>query len=122
MKSTSTPRILKNYLCLLVSILAITLFNTRSYAQTKNYATVTPSTGTVAYTTVLGIPRVDLNDPNAGSITNPGNASVAPPVSPAALKANYFNLLGLANADGEAWIQLKYNAPLAAGKNNLYTF
>ncbi|MBB5636472.1 gliding motility-associated-like protein [Pedobacter cryoconitis] len=119
MKYTSTPRILKNYLCLLVSILAITLFNTRSYAQTKNYALVTPSTGIASYN--IGSETPNSNPGNVASIDNPGNAILQPPGAPATLNARYFSLLGL-GYEGEAYIQLKYGSPLAAGKTTYIGF
>lgn len=119
MKYTSTPRILKKYLCLLVSILAITLFGTRSYAQTKNYATVTPSTGIASYN--IGSDNPNSNPGNVASIDNPGNAILQPPGAPATLNARYFSLLGL-GYEGEAYIQLKYGSPLIAGKTTYVRF
>ncbi|AMQ01497.1 hypothetical protein AY601_4666 [Pedobacter cryoconitis] len=119
MKYTSTPRILKKYLCLLVSILAITLFGTRSYAQTKNYATVTPSTGIASYN--IGSDNPNSNPGNVASVDNPENAILQPPGAPATLNARYVSLLGL-GYEGEAYIQLKYGSPLIAGKTTYVRF
>ncbi|MBB6501399.1 putative Ig domain-containing protein [Pedobacter cryoconitis] len=122
MKYTSTPRMLKNFLRFLSLgiILVITLFNTRSYAQTKNYATITP------FPEVLNYSSLDLNtphvDPNGGSVTNPGNAAIAPPVSPTLLTANFNSVLGLLGNEGSASIQLKYGAPVAAGTTTYIRF
>jgi len=121
MDITSTLRSVKNIFLFLAGIITLTLFNSESYAQTKNYATVSPSTGAIAYYTLLGAAN-QQNSANAGSVTNPGNASTAPPTAPAVLRANYFNLLGLANAEGEAYIQLKYGAAVTAGKTTYIPF
>ncbi|WP_158798321.1 putative Ig domain-containing protein [Pedobacter sp. L105] len=120
MKWISTPKEFKNYLYLLV-LITLTLFKLPSYGQTKNYATVTPSTGAIAYYNVLGVANQQAT-PNAGSVTNPGNASANPSVSPAVLSANYLNVLGLVSAEGEAYIELKYAAPVAAGKTTYVRF
>ena len=122
MKYTSTPRMLKKFRhsLFLSIIIVITLFNTRSYAQTKNYATVTP------FPEVLNYSSLDLNtphvDPSGGSVTNPGNAAIAPPVSPALLTANFNSVLGLLGNEGSASIQLKYGAPVAAGTTTYIRF
>jgi gliding motility-associated-like protein len=121
MKFTSTPKITKNYFLLIVNLILLTLFGSQSYAQTKNYAEVTPSTGTVAYYTLLGIPTQGASA-NAGSITNPGNAASGASTAPATLNANYANVLGLIAGEGEAYIQLKYGAPVAAGKTTYIPF
>jgi gliding motility-associated-like protein len=121
MKFTSTPSMFLKCLGLIFGLVTITLLNSESYAQTKNYAQITPSTGATAYYSLLGIQN-QQNTPNAGSVTNPGNASIVPPTAPATLSANYFTLLGLANAEGEAWIQMKYAAPVAAGKTTYIRF
>ena len=121
---TSTPRMLRKFL-LCAGIITSTLFYAASYAQTKHYAQVAPSSGTVAYyTNLLGINSTQVNAANAGSVANPGNAAAAPPpaLSPAVLTANYATILGLFNAEGEAWIELKYAAPVAAGKTTYVRF
>ena len=120
MKHTSTQSKLKNHLYFYL-LLTITLCGLQSYGQTRNYAQLTPSTGTIAYYNLLGI-ATQANTASAGLVTNPANASVAPPVSPATLSANYFNLLGLANAEGEAYIEMKYATPVAAGKTTYIRF
>jgi len=121
---TSTPRMLRKFL-LCAGIIASTLFYAASYAQTKHYAQVAPSSGTVAYyTNLLGVTSTQPNAANAGSVINPGNAAAVPPpaLSPAVLTANYATILGLFNAEGEAWIELKYAAPVAAGKTTYVRF
>ena len=117
----STYQKFKNYLFLLLGIITLTVINNRSYGQTRNYATVTPSTGTVGYAVGLLGTTVNPNASGAGSITNPGNAASATSTDPAVLRANYFNLLITAN-EGEAWLQLKYNNPLTAGKTTYIPF
>ena len=121
MKFNSTPKTIKTCLCIIATLITLTLFNSHSYAQTKNFAPVNPSTGTIAYYSLLG---AETNEPSvdAGSVVNPGNASAVPSTSPAALTANYFNLLGLTSAEGEAYIQLKYGAALPAGKTTYIPF
>lgn len=111
----------KNYLFLLLGIITLTVIANRSYGQNKNYATVTPSTGTVGYAVGIFGTTSTPNASGAGSITNPGNAASATSTDPAVLRANYFNLLITAN-EGEAWMQLKYNSPLAAGKTTYIPF
>ncbi|MET1055318.1 MAG: putative Ig domain-containing protein [Pedobacter sp.] len=115
MIATSTPKITKNYLFLIANLILLTVFGAQSYAQTKNYAEVTPSTGTIAYYTLLGVPTQGASA-NAGSITDPGNAAAGASTAPATLNANYANVLGLITGEGEAYIQLKYGSPLTAGK------
>jgi len=121
MKFNSTPKTIKTYLCIIATLITLTFFNSNSYAQTKNFAQVTPSTGTIAYYRLLGA-ETNQQSPDAGSVVNPGNAGTVPSTSPAALTANYFNLLGLASAEGEAYIQLKYGAALPAGKTTYIPF
>jgi len=122
MKYTATRQMLKNSLSLLAIIIAITLFSTSSYAQTKNYATVAPSIGTNGYYTLLGSTTTVPNANGAGTITNPGNAAIITPSNPAVLTANYFNVLGLYQGEGEAYLQLKYGTTVAAGKTTYIRF
>jgi gliding motility-associated-like protein len=121
MKFTSTPKITKNYLFLIVNLLLLTLCGSQSYGQTKNYAEVTPSTGAIAYYTSLGIPREEPSA-NAGSVISPANAASGASASPATLNANYANVLGLITGEGEAYIQLKFGAPVTAGKTTYIPF
>ena len=121
MKPTSTRRMFKKLLSLF-AIIAITLFGAKSYSQTKNYATVTPSSGMAAYYTFLGIPTVEQNAAGAGTIQNPGNAAIITPSNPATLTANYFNVLGLYKGEGETFLQLKYSSTVAAGKTTYIPF
>ncbi|SEA87163.1 gliding motility-associated C-terminal domain-containing protein [Pedobacter hartonius] len=121
MKLMSTPKMIKNYLFLIANLLTLTLFGSHSYAQTKNYAEVTPSTGAIAYYTLLGNPTQAVSA-NAGSVTDPANAASGSSASPASLNSNYFNLLGLYSAEGEAYIQLKYGSPVTAGKTTYIPF
>ncbi|WP_442589040.1 putative Ig domain-containing protein [Pedobacter sp. AW31-3R] len=105
----------------MICVIAITLLYNVSYAQIKNYAIGTPTTGTVSYSG-SGTGTDMANPSNAGSVTAAGNAAVNPPTNSAALKANYFNLLGLIKAEGEAWIQLKYATTVAASKTTYIRF
>ncbi|WP_185960400.1 Ig-like domain-containing protein [Pedobacter westerhofensis] len=104
-----------------MNLIVLTLSSSNSYAQTKNYAEVTPSIGTVAYYLVLGTPTTGSSS-NAGSITSPGNAASGASTTPATLNANYANVLGLTAGEGEAYIQLKYGAAVAAGKTTYIPF
>jgi len=121
MKPTSTHRMFKNLLSLF-ALIAITLFSSKSYSQTKNYATVTPSSGTTAYYTLLGSENESPGATGAGTILNPGNAAIITPSNPATLTANYFNVLGLYKGEGEAYLQLKYGSTVAAGKTTYIRF
>ena len=114
MKRTSTLSSSFNFLLFLLGF--ITLLSTKSYGQTRNYMTVTPSTGIARYTTVLGIgsETPDGTSTGGGQVDAPGNAAANPSVAAATLKANYFSLL-LASLEGEAYIQLKNDSQLAAG-------
>jgi gliding motility-associated-like protein len=120
MNWTATPKTLKRSVSLFlnISVIVLTLFYTKTYAQTKNYAEIVPSQGTVAY---YGT-STDVGSTGAGSITSPGNAAIATPSNPATLSVNYFNILGLIKAEGEAWIELKYAAPVTAGKTTYIRF
>jgi len=122
MKFTSTPKITKNYFFLIVNLILLTVFGSKSYAQTKNYAEVTPSTSTAATYTLLGITRTVSPSADGGSVNNPANAGSGSSTSPATLNANYANILGLANGEGEAAIQLKYGAGLQAGTTTYIPF
>jgi gliding motility-associated-like protein len=121
---TSTPKTTKNYLFLMANLLLLTLFGSKSYAQTKNYAEVTPSTGTAAYYSLvlLGSRVESPAPPEAATVDNPGNAGSGTSALPATLNASYANILGLASGEGEAYIQLKYGAPLQAGKITFIPF
>ncbi|MCX2481276.1 putative Ig domain-containing protein [Pedobacter sp. MC2016-15] len=122
MNIISTPKITKNYLFLIANLILITVFGSQSYAQTKNYAEVAPSTRNIAYfTNALGGAAVQNPSANA-AVTNAGNASSGTSTLPATLTANYATILGLFNAEGEASIQLKYGAALPAGKTTYIPF
>ena len=121
MKPTSTRRMFKKLLSLF-ALIAITLCGAESYSQTKNYATVTPSSGTTAYYTFLGGVTESPGATGAGTILNPGNAAIITPSNPATLTANYFNVLGLYKGEGEAYLQLKYGSTVAAGKTTYIPF
>jgi gliding motility-associated-like protein len=121
MKPISTRRMFKKLLSLL-ALIAITLFGAKSYAQTKNYATVTPSSNKTAFYTLLGIENEDPGAANAGTIVNPGNAAIITPFNPATLTANYFNVLGLYKGEGEVSLQMKFASPLVAGKTTFIPF
>jgi gliding motility-associated-like protein len=119
----STQQMFKKTLSFLVLLLAITLFGTNSYAQTKNYATVMPSSGTVGYHFPLLAGAYSVaGETDAGSITNPGNAAVVTPGNPAVLSANYINVLGLARYEGEVFLQLKHSVELVGGKTTYIKF
>jgi gliding motility-associated-like protein len=119
----STQQMFTKTLSSLVLFIALTLFGAVSYAQTKNYATVTPAGGTVGYHfPLLGVPYSVAGETEAGSVTNPGNAAIVIPSNPAIISANYANVLGLARYEGEAFLQLKHPAPLAAGKTTYIKF
>ena len=118
---------LKKYLLLLIGIITITVISSESYAQSKNYATVTPSRGTVAYgypLLGLGGNTVTPSDGNtsAASVINPENASSATITSPAALTATSSSLLGLTGTEGEAWLQFKYGTTIAGGTTTFIPF
>jgi gliding motility-associated-like protein len=123
MKRTSTLSSSFNFLFILLGFVCITLVSTKSYGQTRNYMTVTPSTGIARYTTVLGIgsETPDASSTGAGQVDAPGNAAANPSVAAATLKANYFSLL-LASFEGEAYIQLKNAGQLAAGTTTYIPF
>ncbi|WP_256003688.1 Ig-like domain-containing protein [Pedobacter deserti] len=127
MKLTFTPlRNLKrsaNFLVSSVIYLALTLVTSKSYGQSKNYATATPSSGLVAYYSLLGVPTTNTNPGSgAGSVNGAGNAATSDNSTFATLTANYSNILGLATGEGEAWLQLKYPTALPAGKTTYIRF
>ncbi|SMC77525.1 Ig-like domain-containing protein [Pedobacter africanus] len=123
MKRTSTPlELFKKSIFLLIGLLSITILNSKSYGQARSYATVAPSSGLVAYYTVLGNPTVENNPGSAaGEVLDPGNAADGTP-SFATLTCKYNNILGLIKAEGEAWLQVKYPSPVAAGKTSYIRF
>ncbi|WP_084288961.1 Ig-like domain-containing protein [Pedobacter nyackensis] len=123
MKRTSTLSSSFNFLLIFLGLTCITFFSLNTYGQTKNYLTVTPSTGIARYTTVLGIgsENPDVSSTGAGQVDAPGNAAANPSVAAATLKANYFSVL-LASFEGEAYIQLKNAGQLTAGTTTYIPF
>jgi gliding motility-associated-like protein len=106
MKRTSTLTQFFKLSILIFTILScITFVNTKSYAQTKTYATVTPGTSIQDYNIGSETPRSDGS--GGGSVTNAANAVSVPSLLPAVLNAKYSTLLGLLGHEGEAAIQLK---------------
>ncbi|ACU05937.1 putative Ig domain-containing protein [Pedobacter heparinus] len=124
MKRTSTLlELFKKSLLFLLSFISVTLLNSESYGQAKSYATVTPSSGLVGYYSVILVGDVVNTDPgaDAGAVLNPLGAANGG-AGFATLTAKYNNILGIAKGEGEAWIQLKYGAPVAAGKTTYIRF
>ncbi|MBB2149771.1 Ig-like domain-containing protein [Pedobacter gandavensis] len=124
MKSTSTlpgmPRNLKVINFILISCLLLTLNNFKSYGQTRNYATIAPSTGLT--TAVIGLgERPPRPDAAGGSVLGPGNAAIGDNTSFATLTCNY-TAAALTGTVGEAWLQLKFPQPVGAGKTTYIRF
>lgn len=123
MKRTSTLlELFKKSLFLFIGLACITVLNSKSYAQAKSYATVTPSSGLVGYYTLLGIETVNTNPGSgAGEVLNPGNAADGTP-SFSTLTCKYYNVLGLVTGEGEAWLQVKFPSAVTAGKTSYIRF
>ncbi|WP_316746765.1 putative Ig domain-containing protein [Pedobacter gandavensis] len=123
MKSTSTlPGMLRNLkviIFILISCVLLTLNNFKSYAQTKNYATVPPSSG-VTKAAIGLFPSAPTPNPDGGSVVNEGNAAIGD-LTFATLKANFSATLVLGSV-GEAWLQLKFPQPLSPGQTTFIRF
>ena len=106
--TTKIARILSCFLILLLGGGTV-------YGQTKQYATVTPSTANLGhYNSILGVPYVESNS-SAAEVSDATNVMDGSG-SNAFLKAYYTNILGLIEAEGEAWIQVKFpDGSIAAG-------
>lgn len=101
--TTKLARILS---CFLILLLGSGTF----YGQTKEYATVTPSSGREKKGTALGIPGAwdTTIDNNAGQVVDPGNAGTISDDSYAELKAGMSVFLG-SGYYGQSWVQMKYD-------------
>lgn len=124
MKSTSTHsgklRNLKVIKFILISCIFLTLNNFKSYAQVRNYATVTPSTGVTKATIGVGASPA-IPDASGGSVLTPENAAIGDNVSFATLTSN-FTAIAVTGSVGEAWLQLKFPQPIGAGKTTYIRF
>jgi gliding motility-associated-like protein len=124
MKRTSTLLELFKKSLLILCFLSITLANSKSYGQARNYATVAPSSGLITYATLLGGgvgPGSTGSSPDDGTINQPGNAAIGDNTSFATLTSNYFNLLILGR-ESESWLQLKYPSVIPAGQTTYIRF
>ncbi|MCX2453228.1 putative Ig domain-containing protein [Pedobacter sp. PLR] len=124
MKSTSTLpgklRNLKVIKFILISCVLLTLNNFKSYAQTKNYATVAPSIG-VTKATIGLFPSAPVPNPEGGTVVNPENAAIGNDLAAATLTANFSATL-VTGTVGEAWLQLKFPQALTAGQTTYIRF
>ena len=126
MKSTSTHsgklRNLKVIIFILISCILLTLNFSKSYAQVKNYATITPpSTGAFTYPVLLGGEGDPVVNAAGGSVDNAANAATGGDASFATMNAEFFSL-ALLGYNGEAWMQLTFPQPVAAGKTTYIRF
>lgn len=108
-------------LFILVGFITLTLINFKSYAQARNYLTVTPASGVRAYSTGLGGGQVnETPGAGAGSVTNVANAASANS-NFATLSSGYFNIL-VAGYEGESRIQLKSPSIITGGQTTYIRF
>ncbi|ALL04511.1 hypothetical protein AQ505_02785 [Pedobacter sp. PACM 27299] len=126
MKSTSTHsgklRNLKVIKFILIGCIFLTLNNFKTYAQVKNYATVTPSTGAFTYPVILTGEGPAVVDATGGSVDDPGNAATGGTGTSATMNANFISILGVLGSNGESWLQLKFPQPVGAGKTTYIRF
>ncbi|MCE7053263.1 hypothetical protein LZF95_01155, partial [Algoriphagus sp. AGSA1] len=91
-------------------LLCIVCFGLESYGQTKEYATVTPSSGRNSAGAIIGgfgTYSPTTND-NIALVSNPMNTGDADESTFASLRASNINVLGLVQSSGEAWVQMKF--------------
>ncbi|WP_157600573.1 hypothetical protein [Sphingobacterium spiritivorum] len=103
------------HLCILLALILINVPGTGS-AQTRQYATVTPSSGKNEATILLGAISGGYSPSNSivASVTDPGLAADGNTGTHSVLTASNLTIL-LASFSGEAWLQMKFPSPLAAG-------
>ncbi|MGJ1388424.1 Ig-like domain-containing protein [Sphingobacterium spiritivorum] len=103
------------HLCILLVLILINVPGT-GYAQTRQYATVAPSSGKNQATILLGAISGGYSSTtsNAASVTNPGLAADGNPGTHSVLTASNLSL-AIIDVSGEAWLQMKFPSALAAG-------
>ncbi|MGJ1267399.1 Ig-like domain-containing protein [Sphingobacterium spiritivorum] len=103
------------HLCILLVLILINVPGT-GYAQTRQYATVAPSSGKNQATILLGAISGGYSSTtsNAASVTSPGLAADGNPGTHSVLTASNLSL-AIIDVSGEAWLQMKFPSALAAG-------
>ncbi|MGJ1499531.1 hypothetical protein ACR79R_19625 [Sphingobacterium spiritivorum] len=103
------------HLCILLVLILINVPGT-GYAQTRQYATVAPSSGKNQATILLGAISGGYSSTtsNAAIVTNPGLAADGNPGTHSVLTASNLSL-AIIDVSGEAWLQMKFPSALAAG-------
>ncbi|WP_164126252.1 Ig-like domain-containing protein [Sphingobacterium luzhongxinii] len=95
-----------SFVFMLVTYCILLLMPGWARGQTKQYATVRPSSANLGHYITLGIPTIAENS-NAAEVSGATNV-MDDSNNSAFLKAYYTNILGLIKAEGEAWIQVKF--------------
>ncbi|TKC04262.1 Ig-like domain-containing protein [Pedobacter frigoris] len=114
MKWTSTlPGNFKRSVVILIYLLAITLIGSKSYAQSRIYATQEVHTGPY---TGLGCGFLGLGACNIATVNNPANALTSDNSTYTRIISNAGLALGLASFQGE--LELKFPSTVAAGKTS----
>ncbi|MGJ1421893.1 Ig-like domain-containing protein [Sphingobacterium spiritivorum] len=103
------------HLCILLALILMNVPGT-GYAQTRQYATVTPSSGKNQATTVAGLLTSGYTPTTseAASVTGPELAADGNTGTHSVLTASNLSLL-LIDVSGEAWLQMKFPSALPAG-------
>ncbi|WP_313271171.1 Ig-like domain-containing protein [Sphingobacterium sp.] len=103
------------HLCILLALILMNVPGT-GHAQTRQYATVAPSSGKNQATILLGAISGGYTptNSNAASVTGPGLAADGNPSTHAVLTASNLSV-AIIDVSGEAWLQMKFPSALTAG-------